>query len=187
VKRVLFMVDRISMWSGHLVAWAIVALTAVMVYSVVMRYVFRNPPLWAYDASYMLYGILFMVAGAYALARNSHVRGDMWYRQWTPRTQAIIDLSLYLLFFYPGVVALLIFGWEFAEASRARNEYSNQSPGGPLIWPYKFVIPISAFLLLIQGVAETIRCVQAIRTRAWPERLSDVEETETRLAKEEQF
>jgi TRAP-type mannitol/chloroaromatic compound transport system permease small subunit len=187
VRAILFSIDRVSLWVGKLFSWSIVALTIVIVYSVVMRYAFRNPPLWTYDATYMLYGVLFMMAGAYALSRNSHVRGDMFYREWSPRRQAIVDLSLYILFFYPGILALVWSGWEFSEASRARNEYSNASPGGPLIWPYKFVIPISAFFLLLQGVAETIRCIQAIKTGEWPGRLSDVEETETRLARESQF
>jgi TRAP-type mannitol/chloroaromatic compound transport system permease small subunit len=183
----LFFIDRISMWTGHVVSWAIVALTAVVVYSVLMRYVFRNPPLWAFDVSYMLYGALFMIGGAYALSRNSHVRGDMWYRTWSPRTQAIVDLALYILFFYPGIIALAWSGWEFAELSRARAEVSNQSPIRVIIWPFKYVIPIAAFLMLMQGVVETIRCIIALRNNAWPERLSDVEETETKLAKEEQF
>jgi TRAP-type mannitol/chloroaromatic compound transport system permease small subunit len=187
VRAFLFIIDGISLRVGHIVSWAIAVLTAVIVYSVIMRYVFRNPPLWAYDASYMLYGLLFMMGGAYALSRNSHVRGDMLYRNWAPRTQAIVDLTLYILFFYPGVVALLMFGWEFSEASRARNELSNQSPIGVQIWPFKYVIPVASFFLLIQGIAETIRCIQAIRDNAWPMRLGDVEETETKLAQEEQI
>ncbi len=176
-----------SKFVGHAISWCIVALTAVTVYAVAMRYIFRNPPLWAFDVSYMLYGAMFMLAGAYALSRNAHVRGDMFYREWPPRRQATVDLVLYFLFFYPGIIALVWSGWEFAQTSRAMNEYSNASPGGPLIWPYKYLIPISAAFMLIQGVAETIRCIQTIKTGEWPERLSDVEETETRLAKESQF
>jgi TRAP-type mannitol/chloroaromatic compound transport system permease small subunit len=187
VRGVLFFIDRLSMWTGKAISWVILALTAVMVYSIFMRYVFRDPPLWAYDISYMLYGSLFMVAGAYALSRNSHVRGDLWYRQWSPWKQAIVDLTLYLLFFYPGILALVWAGWEFAELSRLRNEVSNQSPIRVLIWPFKYVIPIAAALMLLQGIVETIRCVLAIRTGEWPDRLSDYEETETKLAKESQF
>lgn len=187
MRAFLFAIDRLSWWAGHIVSWSIVLLTAVIVFSVFMRYVFRNPPLWAYDISYMLYGMLFMVGGAYAMSRNAHVRGDMWYRDWSPRTQATIDLVLYVVFFYPGVLALTWAGWEFAELSRYRNELSNQSPIGILIWPYKYIIPISAGLMLIQGIAEIIRCIQAIQHNAWPERLADVEETETRLAKESQL
>ena len=187
MRSFLFFIDRISWWAGHIVSWTIVLLTAVVVFSVFMRYIFRDPPLWAFDASYMLYGALFMLGGAYALSRNAHVRGDMFYREWSPRRQATVDLALYFLFFYPGLIALLWAGWEFAELSRFRNEVSNQSPMRFPIWPYKYVIPISAALMLVQGVAEVIRCIQAIKYNAWPERLSDVEETETRLAKESQF
>jgi TRAP-type mannitol/chloroaromatic compound transport system permease small subunit len=183
----LLAIDRLSRWVGHAVAWCIVALTAVTLYTAIMRYVFRNPPLWGFDASYMLYGVLFMMAGAYALSRNAHVRGDMWYRNWSPRTQATVDLLLYLLFFYPGIIALVVAGWQFAETSRFRNEYSNASPGVVLIWPFKYVIPISAAFMLLQGIAETIRCIQTIRTGVWPARLADVEETETRLAQESQL
>jgi TRAP-type mannitol/chloroaromatic compound transport system permease small subunit len=187
MQRFLLSIDRLSMLVGHVVSWSIVLLTGVVVYSILMRRFFDDPPLWSFDAAYMLYGVLFMMGGAYALSRNAHVRGDMFYREWSPRTQAIVDLTLYIVFFYPGILALVWSGWEFAEISRARNEYSNASPGGPLIWPFKYVIPVSAFFMLVQGVVETIRCVIAIRDGYWPQRLADVEETETRLAKESQF
>jgi TRAP-type mannitol/chloroaromatic compound transport system permease small subunit len=187
VRRSLFFVDHISAWAGKMFAWCIVILTFVVGYDVMMRYIFRSPTTWAFDVSYILYGTLFMMAGAYTLSRNGHVRGDMFYRSWSVRTQATVDLVLYLLFFFPGVIALVWSGWQFAELSRALNERSSSSPQGPIIWPYKYVIPISALFMLMQGIVETIRCVQAIRTGEWPERLSDVEETETRLAKESQM
>ena len=187
MRRVLFFVDHVSAWVGKTFGWAIIALTAVVFYDVMMRYVFRAPTRWAFDVSYMLYGTLFMMAGAYTLSRNAHVRGDMFYRSWPVRTQALVDLVCYILFFFPGIIALVYSGYLFAEQSRLLNERSFSSPGGPIIWPYKYVIPIAGFFMLIQGVVEVVRVLQALRTGEWPERLSDVEETETRLAKESQM
>ena len=187
MRSFLFFIDRVSWWAGHTVSWLIVLLTGIIVYSVVWRYVFRDPPLWAYDASLILFGTHFMMGGAYALSRNAHVRGDMFYRDWPVRVQATIDLALFILFFFPGIIALTWAGWEFAEVSRFRNELSNQSPIGIIIWPYKYVMPIASAFMLLQGIAETIRCIQALKTGEWPARLADVEETETRLAKESQF
>lgn len=142
---------------------------------------------WAFDTSYMLYGVLFMMAGAYTLARNGHVRGDVFYRGWSVRTQATVDLVLYFAFFLPGIAALIWAGWNFAYFAYVVNERSPVTPDGPYVWPFKFFIPIAAGLMLLQGVAEVIRAIQAIQTGEWPERLSDVEETETRLARESQM
>jgi TRAP-type mannitol/chloroaromatic compound transport system permease small subunit len=187
VQRVLFAVDHISTWVGKTFGWMIVGLTLVVAYDVIMRYVFRAPTRWAYDVSYMLYGTLFMFAGAYTLSRNAHVRGDMFYRNWSVRTQATVDLICYILFFLPGIAALVFSGFFFAEQSRLLNERSFSSPGGPIIWPYKFVIPLAGFFMLLQGSVEIVRVVQALRSGEWPPRLSDVEETETRLAQESQL
>ncbi len=186
LERFLFFVDHISAWVGKTFAWAIVLLTATVAFEVVMRYMFRSPTQWAFDFSRFFYGSLFMMAGAYTLSRNGHVRGDIFYRTWPVRRQALLDLILYLLFFMPGIIALVWAGRDFAEMSRAFNERSASSPGGPIIWPFKYVIPIAGALMLLQGVVEMIRCVQALRTGEWPPRLSDVEETETRLARESQ-
>ncbi len=176
-----------SSWVGKTFAWFIMALTLVTCYDVVMRYVFRDPTLWAFDVSRMLYGSLFMMAGAYTLSRNAHVRGDMFYRSWSVRTQALVDIALYMCFFFPGIIALVWYGREFAELSRSFNERSSSSPGGPIIWPFKYVIPVGGFFLLLQGIVEFARSIIAFKERAWPQRLSDVEETETRLAQESQL
>lgn len=187
MTRYLILVDHLSAWVGKTFGWMIVALTAVVAYDVIMRYLFSAPTQWGFDASYILYGTLFMMAGAYTLSRNGHVRGDMFYRKWPVRTQAAVDLLLYLAFFLPGILALVWAGEQFANISRLVNERSFSSPNGPIIWPFKYVIPIAAFFMLLQGLVEILRCIEALRTDEWPERLSDVEETETRLARESQM
>jgi TRAP-type mannitol/chloroaromatic compound transport system permease small subunit len=181
VRHVLIGIDRLSTLVGQTGAWAIIALTAVIVYDVTMRRFFRAPTDWAYDTSYMLYGALFMLAGAYALSRNGHVRGDFLYRMFRPSLQAKFDLTLYLLFFFPAIIAFMIQGWHFFEQSWMQNERSSVSPTGPVIWPFKFLIPFVGVLLLLQGLAEVVRCVQCIRNGEWPQRLSDVEELEKEI------
>lgn len=187
LRRYLFLVDHLSSWTGKIFAWSIVALTFVTCFDVLMRYVFRAPTEWAFDWNRILYGSLFMMAGAYTLSQNAHVRGDMFYRDWPVRRQALIDLGLYFLFFFPGIIALVWAGWDFAQISRGFNEKSSASPGGPIIWPFKYVIPAAGALMFLQGVVEVIRCIQALRNGEWPPRLSDVEETESRLARETQI
>lgn len=206
MTRYLFAIDRFSAWVGKTFGWAIVLLTLVVGVSVLFRYGLRittvaqlgiNPSSnlawpflwffdWAFDTSFILYGTLFMMAGAYTLSRGAHVRGDMYYREWSVRTQATVDLICYFLFFLPGILALVYSGWQFAEMSRLFNERSPATPGGPVIWPFKFMIPLAGLTMLLQGVVEIIRAIVAIRTGEWPQRLSDVEETETRLAQETQ-
>ncbi|CAH0230299.1 hypothetical protein ROS9278_02634 [Roseomonas sp. CECT 9278] len=181
VQSLLLGIDRLSAFVGKAFAWCIILLTGVVVYEVTMRYVFRAPTSWAYDVSYMLYGTLFMMAGAYALSRNGHVRGDFLYRGFRPANQARLDLLLYVLFFFPAIFAFMISGWDFAYISFRQNEHSAFSPAGPVIWPFKFLIPVTGVLLLLQGVAEVIRCIRCIRTGEWPERLSDVEELENQI------
>lgn len=184
MRRFLFAIDHLSTWVGKAFAWVIVPLTLLTTIEAGQRYLFSSPTDWAFDASYILYGTLFMMGGAYTLARNGHVRGDMFYRLWPVKVQATVDLVLYFLFFFPGISALVWAGWQFANFSRLLNERSPFSPGGPIIWPYKFIIPLAGLFLFIQGIAEVIRCIQAIRSGEWPERLSDVEELEeTLLAK----
>ena len=177
----LFGVDRLSAFVGRAAAWCIVLLTAVIMYDVTMRYVFRAPTDWAFDVSYMLYGALFMLSGAYALSRNGHVRGDFMYRNFSPRLQGQFDLTLYILFFFPGIFALVVQGWFFFELSFMQNERSSLGPNGPIVWPFKAVIPLAGGLLLLQGLAEIVRCVQCIRHNAWPTRLVDVEELDVAL------
>ncbi len=152
MQRLLLGIDRLSTLVGQAFAWCILLLTAVVVYEVFVRYVFRAPTTWGYDVSYMLYGTLFMMAGAYALARNNHVRGDFLYRNFPPRRQAWFDLVLYVLFFFPAIFAFMISGWYYFEDSFRQNERSMFSPTGPVIWPFKGLIPLVGFLLLLQGV-----------------------------------
>ena len=178
LQRLLIPVDRVSTFVGQFFAWSILLLTFAVSYEVFSRYVFRRPTDWAFDASYILYGMLFIMAGAYALSRNAHVRGDFLYRAWRPRTQARMDLLLYVLFFFPGIIAFIYSGYGFAAQSWVTHEHSAYSPDGPPIYHYKTLIPATGVLLLLQGVVEVIRCLVCLRTGAWPQRLHDVEELE---------
>lgn len=172
----LYLIDKLSTWVGKTFAWCILILTFTTSYEVFARYFFGAPTEWAFDASYILYGTLFMMAGAYALARNSHVRGDFLYRAWSPRTQAKWDLLLFILFFFPGMIAFVYSGYGFAKMAWLMNERSAASPNGPIIWPFKWLIPITGVLMVLQGIVEVARCIVCIRTGEWPKRLHDVEE-----------
>ena len=178
MQGILLGIDRLSALVGKLFAWCVVLLTLAVAYEVFARKLFSAPTSWGYDVSYILYGTLFMMAGAYALSRNGHVRGDFMYRNWAPKRQAMIDLVLYFLFFFPAILAFIYSGWGFFLTSMAQNERSMFSPTGPVIWPFKGLIPIVGVLLLIQGFAEVVRCVQCLQTGTWPQRLSDVQEME---------
>jgi|SRR5450759_625729 TRAP-type mannitol/chloroaromatic compound transport system permease small subunit len=183
-ERLLYLVDALSTAVGKTYAWCIVILTFTTSYEVFSRYMFGAPTDWAFDASYMLYGTLFMLAGAYALSRNGHVRGDFLYRAWKPRTQASMDLVLYVLFFFPGMLAFMYAGYGFAELSRGMNEHSAASPNGPIVWPFKWLISIVGLLMVMQGIVECVRCVMCIRTNEWPQRLHDVEDLDKIMLKE---
>jgi TRAP-type mannitol/chloroaromatic compound transport system permease small subunit len=178
------MIDRISAWFGKLFAWSVVLLTLLVCFDVTMRYILNKPNQWVFDLAYILYGLLFMMAGAYTLSRNGHVRADMMYRSFQPRTQAWFDLVLYIVFFIPGISALVYAGIEFTQISWAMKEVSSVTSSGVPVYPYKLVIPVAGGLLLLQGVAEIIRCVQCIRTGEWPQRLHDVEEEDIEQIKE---
>lgn len=184
MQRLLLLADSISTWVGKTFAWSILVLTVVTVYDVTARYLFDAPTTWAYDTEYILYGTLFIMAGAYTLSRNGHVRGDVLYRLMPVRVQGAIDLVLFLVFFFPGVLALLYSGYDYARMSWLVNEHSSSSPAGPPIYPFKMLIPAAAFFLLIQGIAETIRAFQSVRTGKWPQRLHDVEELEQAILEE---
>ena len=175
----LLTIDRFSMAVGHAFAWCILILTLGTSYEVFMRYVLNEPTSWAYDMSYILYGALFIMSGAYALSRNAHVRGDVFYRLMKPRAQASLELVLYFIFFYPGVTALMIAGYGYATDSFGYKEVSVNSPVGVPIWQLKALIPVAGALLFIQGIAQVLRCIICIRTGAWPQQLHDVEEMET--------
>ena len=178
MQKLLLSVDKLSTWLGHFSAYSIAILTIVICWEVGSRYLFNSPHDWVFDTTYMLYGILFMMAGAYTLSKNGHVRGDVLYGFFTPRTQAALDLLLYFVFFIPGVIALAYAGFGFAMESLAINEHTTQTANGPPIWPFKMIIPIAGGLLLLQGFVEIIRCILCIRDGEWPKREEDVEEVD---------
>lgn len=176
VQSVLHAIDGISTWVGKAFAWLIMVLMTVVCVEVFKRYILNAPTAWIFDAENMLYGTLFMLCGAYTLAQNAHVRGDFLYSSMRPRTQASLDLFLYLLFFVPGIAALIYSGWIFAAESFRINEHSTVTADGPPIWQFKFMIPLAGVMVMLQGVAEIIRCVVCLKTGEWPSRLKDVAE-----------
>ncbi|MEO7741531.1 MAG: TRAP transporter small permease subunit [Usitatibacter sp.] len=181
LQKFLLTIDRFSMAVGHAFAWCILILTLGTSYEVFMRYVLNNPTSWAFDMSYILYGGLFIMSGAYALSRDAHVRGDVLFRLLRPRVQATIELVLYFIFFYPGVTSLIIAGYGYAHDSFGYREVSVNSPVGVPIWQLKALIPLAGIMLFIQGIAQVIRCVLCIQTGRWPQKLHDVEEIESVL------
>jgi len=184
LNRFILGIDHLSKTVGHAFAWCIVMLTFGTSFEVFMRYVLNNPTSWAFDYSYLMYGGLFFMAGAYTLSRNGHVRGDFIYRMWRPRTQAIVELTLYALFFFPGVLALVYAGWSYGIDSAKIREVSVNSPAGMPVWQLKLLIPFGAGLLALQGLAEVLRCLICIREGRWPTRLHDVEELEDVLVQQ---
>jgi TRAP-type mannitol/chloroaromatic compound transport system permease small subunit len=184
VQRLLLRIDWVSTFVGQAASWLIIGLTLMISYEVFSRYALGAPHAWVFDASNMLYGTLFMLAGAYTLAKRGHVRGDILYGFLSPRMQASIDLVLYLAFFFPGVIALAWAGIDFFEVSLAQNEHSSIAANGPPIYPFKAVIPVAGALLLLQGMAETIRCILCLRSGHWPPREGDVEEVDVDKLKE---
>jgi TRAP-type mannitol/chloroaromatic compound transport system permease small subunit len=187
MKSFLFFIDSLSLWTGKAFSWLILVLTLGVSYEVFVRYVLSAPTTWAFDFSYITYGALFLMAGAYTLSRNGHVRADVIYRFLKPRTQASFDLVLYIIFFLPAVAAFMYSGYIYAEMSVRFREVSIFSPAGVPVFPLKTLIPITGLLLLLQGIAEIIRCVLCIREGAWPGRLHDVEETESVIIHETQY
>jgi TRAP-type mannitol/chloroaromatic compound transport system permease small subunit len=181
----LMFVDSLSTWVGKAFSWLILVLTFGVSYEVFVRYVLNSPTTWAFDMSYITYGALFLMTGAYALSRNGHVRGDVLYRFWRPRMQASMDLALYVIFFLPAVLAFMYSGWGYAAMSIRFREVSIFSPAGVPVFPLKALVPVTGLLLLLQGIAEIIRCVLCIRSGEWPQRLHDVEETEARLVRDQ--
>ena len=178
LDRFIYGIDHLSKTVGHAFAWCIIILTLGTCYEVFVRYVLDDPTSWAFDFSYLMYGALFFMGGAYTLSRNGHVRGDFLYRMWRPRTQAIVEITLYVLFFYPGVLALMYAGWAYGYDSFKIREVSVNSPVGIPVWQLKLLIPFGAALLALQGFAEVLRCMICIRDDRWPARLHDVEELE---------
>lgn len=161
LARLTAILDAISIWSGKTIAWLVAPMVLALVYEVVARYVFNAPTVWAYDVTYMLYGALFMLGAAYTLQRGAHIRTDTFYSHWSPRRQGIVDAICYILFFFPGMIAFLVVGWDFFAASFARGERIVVSPWMPVIYPLKFVIPVATALLLLQGFSELIKSLWA--------------------------
>jgi len=183
MQNFLLAVDRLSTWIGKIFAWTALILTITISWEVFSRYVLNKPHAWMLDFQIMLYGTLFMTAGAYTLAKNGHVRGDVLYGFFRPRTQATIDLVLYIVFFLPGIIALTWAGWSFAQDALAIREQTFSADPLP-IYPFKFVVPIAGGVLLLQGLVEIVRCVICIRTGEWPSREEDVEEVDVDKLKE---
>ncbi len=173
--------DSISAWFGKAFAWAIIFMTFAMAYEVFVRYLLNTPTSWSLDVSFIMYGALFMMGGAYTLSRGGHVRGDFVYRLWQPRTQAKVELVLYFIFFFPGVLALILAGWKYAYRSVGYLEVSINSPAGVPIFQLKAVIVAAGVLLLIQGIAQVMRCIICMRTNEWLRAADDIEETEVML------
>tara|TARA_B100000683_G_scaffold270628_1_gene309889 strand:- start:469 stop:1050 length:582 start_codon:yes stop_codon:yes gene_type:complete len=178
-------IESLSQWIGKAFGWCILILTLSVSYEVFVRYVLNSPTVWAFDMMVQMYGALFLMAGAYTLAQDAHVRGDVFYRLFPVRWQARVDLLLYIIFFFPGMMALFWYGWEIAADSWRYKEVSWNSPARIQIYFFKSLIPISGLLLMVQGVAEIARCWIAIKTGQWPVRIADVKETEDLLIEKE--
>ena len=183
MQKLLLAIDTVSTFIGKAAAWAVVGLTVLISWEVFSRYALNNPHAWVLDAQIMLYGTLFMLAGAYTLAKGGHVRGDVLYGFFSPRAQAGVDLALYIVFFLPGVLAMTWAGWTYAQESLAIREQTFSATPLPL-YPFKFVIPVAAAALLLQGLAEIARCVICLKTGAWPPRGDDVQEVDVDKLKE---
>ncbi|NYT26057.1 TRAP transporter small permease subunit [Alcaligenaceae bacterium] len=178
MQKLLLTIDRVNTKIGQLFGWFVLALTLFVTYEVVSRYAFQAPHAWAFDAMNMMYGTLFMMAGAYTLSKNGHVRGDVLYGFFPPRLQAGLDLSLYILFYFPGVIALCWAGYYYAAESWAIRETSSLASGGPPLYPFKAIIPIAGITLLLQGFVEVVYCVACLKRGSWPRRDKDVEEVD---------
>ena len=176
--------DSLSAWVAKAFAWCVMVMTLGVAYEVFVRYILRSPTVWAFDVSYMMYGTLFMLGGAYALSRDAHVRADIFYRLMSERAQATLELVLYFLFFFPGVLALIFAGWKYVGRSWRYHEVSTMSPANVPIYQFKTVIIVAGVLLVIQGIAQVMRCVICLRDGAWPPPPRDVEELEKLLLQE---
>jgi TRAP-type mannitol/chloroaromatic compound transport system permease small subunit len=185
MQKLLLFVDKVSTFVGHAFSFFIVALTLHVTWEVFRRYALNSPRPWAFDVMIYFYGTLFMMAGAYTLAKNGHVRGDVLYGFFRPRTQAAIDLALYLVFFLPGVFALTYAGYFYAAESWRINEHSTITYEGPPLYPFKMVIPLAGAIVLLQGLVEIARCIICLRDGVWPSREADVEEVDVEKLKQE--
>lgn len=184
MNKTIHAIEGLSVWVGRAFGWCILILTLSVTYEVFMRYVLNSPTVWAFDMMVQMYGALFLMAGPYALAQDGHVRADVVYRLFPVRVQASLDFFLYLIFFFPGMLALFWYGAEIASDSWRYKEVSWNSPARIQVYFFKTLIPLAGGLLIIQGIAELMRCWIAIRTGVWTTRVQDVHETEDMLMEE---
>jgi TRAP-type mannitol/chloroaromatic compound transport system permease small subunit len=184
MNRFIYAIDQLSKTVGHVFAWCIIILMLGTTWEVFVRYAMDDPTSWAFDFSYIMYGALFYMAGAYTLSRGGHVRADMFSRLWPIRVQAGVELFLYIVFFFPGILSLIYSGWSYGYDSMRIREMSINSPVGIPIWQIKMLIPVGGALMALQGVAEVMRCILCLRNGEWPARLHDVEELEKQLLEE---
>jgi TRAP-type mannitol/chloroaromatic compound transport system permease small subunit len=184
MQKLFLFVDRVSTFVGQTFSWLALALTVMISWEVFSRYFLDNPHSWAFDAMIMMYGTMFMMAGAYTLSKSGHVRGDVLYGFFEPRTQAGIDLVLYIIFFIPGVIALCWAGYIFAGESWAMREHSSITADGPPLYHFKTIIPLAGAMLLLQGIVEILRCIVCLQKGEWPSRVADVEEVDVEKLKE---
>ena len=185
MQKLLLIIDKISTFVGKMSSWLIVSLTLLITWEVFSRYALDKPHDWAFDGMIQMYGALFMLAGAYTLSKNGHVRGDVLYGFFPPRLQAGIDLTLYFVFFMPGVIALCWAGYIYAAESWAILEHSGITAAGPPIYPFKTIIPVAGAFILLQGIVEIVRCIQCLKNGKWPSRIEDVEEVDVEKLKEQ--
>jgi TRAP-type mannitol/chloroaromatic compound transport system permease small subunit len=183
MQKLLLTIDKVSTWVGKAFSWCIVGLTLLITWEIFSRYALDKPHDWAFDGMIQMYGMLFMMAGAYTLSKNGHVRGDVLYGFFPPRLQAGLDLTLYFVFFLPGVTALCWAGYNYASESWAILEHSGITADGPPVYHYKSIIPLAGFFLLMQGIVEIVRCVRCLKEGKWPSREEDVEEVDVEKLK----
>jgi TRAP-type mannitol/chloroaromatic compound transport system permease small subunit len=184
MNRLIYAIDQLSKSVGHVFAWCIIILMLGTTWEVFVRYVMDDPTSWAFDFSYIMYGALFYMAGAYTLSRGGHVRADMFSRLWRPRVQASVELVLYIVFFFPGIISLVYSGWSYGTESMRIHEMSINSPVGIPIWQIKMLIPVGGILIGLQGLAEVMRCIVCLREGQFAPRLHDVEELEKQIIEE---
>ena len=182
MERFIYTIEGLNIWVGRAFGWCILILTLAVAYEVFVRYLLNSPTVWSLDMQIQMYGALFLMAGPYALAQGAHVRGDFLYRLYPVRRQAFSDFILYILFFFPGMAALFFAGWLTADESWRFQEVSLNSPAGIQIYYFKTLVPVVGLLMMLQGVAEMMRCWKAMKTGEWMPRLDDVKETEDLLA-----
>lgn len=164
VRAVVRFLDGVSEWTGRFTAWLIVPLILIISYEVFVRYTFNAPTIWAFEMQFMLYASSFMLGAAYTLLYGEHIRTDILYNRWSVRWQGIVDATLYLLFYFPGIALFLWAGWDFAYRSWVIRELSEFSPWRPPVYPLKMTIPLTAALLFLQGISEFTKSLYAAIT-----------------------